>query len=38
MIYKSYLVEKNFEVLKNKVVLFYGENYGIPIILKVNKK
>ena len=29
MIYKSYLVEKNFEVLKNKVVLFYGENYGI---------
>ena len=29
MIYKSYLVEKNIEILKNKVVLFYGENQGM---------
>ena len=29
MIYKSYIVEKNINNLKNKVVLFYGENLGL---------
>ena len=29
MIYKSYLVEKNIDLLKNNLVLFYGENYGL---------
>ena len=29
MIFKSYLVEKNIEILKNKLVLFYGENFGL---------
>ena len=29
MIYKSYLVEKNIDLLKKNLVLFYGENYGL---------
>ena len=29
MIYKSYLVEQNLDLLKNKIVLFYGENIGL---------
>ena len=29
MIYKSYLVEQNIGVLKNNLVLFYGENTGL---------
>ena len=29
MINKSYLVEENIEVLKNNIVLFYGENQGL---------
>ena len=29
MIYKSYLVENNFSVLKEKLTLFYGENLGL---------
>ena len=29
MIYKSYLVEQNIKVLKNNLVLFYGENTGL---------
>ena len=29
MIHKSYLVEQNFDNLKNKIVLFYGENLGL---------
>mgnify|MGYP001185509618 CR=1 FL=1 len=29
MIYKSYLIEKNINSLKENVVLFYGENFGI---------
>ena len=29
MIHKSYLVENNIEVLKNNIVLFYGENQGL---------
>ena len=29
MIHKSYLVEQNFDILKNNLVLFYGENVGL---------
>ena len=29
MIFKSYLAEENLSILKNKVTLFYGENYGL---------
>ena len=29
MIYKSYLVEDNINLLQNKIVLFYGENQGL---------
>ena len=28
MIYKSYLIEKNINSIKENVILFYGENYG----------
>ena len=34
MIYKSYLLEKNIGLLKNKIVLFYGENLGLKNELK----
>ena len=29
MIYKSYLVENNIEILNNNLILFYGENFGL---------
>tara|TARA_X000001036_G_C20675748_1_gene804070 strand:- start:78 stop:1070 length:993 start_codon:yes stop_codon:yes gene_type:complete len=29
MIYKSYLVEQNLKILKNNILLFYGENLGL---------
>ena len=29
MIYRSYLVEQNLGILKNNIVLFYGENTGL---------
>ena len=29
MIYKSYLVEKDIDLLKNNLILFYGENIGL---------
>ena len=29
MIYKSYLIEENINILKNNCVLFYGENFGL---------
>ena len=29
MIYKSYILEKNIDLLKNYVTLFYGENLGL---------
>ena len=29
MIYKSFLVENNIDILKNSLVLFYGENIGL---------
>ena len=41
MIYKSYLLEKNFDNLKERLVLFYGENDGLKDdfkkILRSNK-
>ena len=40
MIYKSYLVEENLEILKKNIVLFYGENIGLvqEFRLKLHKK
>ena len=43
MIYKSYLVEQNIDLLNNNIVLFYGENLGLKNDLKktiknLNKK
>mgnify|MGYP000864048324 FL=1 len=35
MIYKSYLVEQNVEILKNNLVLIYGENLGLINDLKI---
>ena len=29
MVYKSYLIEQNFNILKEKLLLFYGENTGL---------
>ena len=29
MNYKSYLVEQNIKILKNNILLFYGENLGL---------
>lgn len=29
MIHKSYIVEENFNILKNNIILFYGENLGL---------
>ena len=38
MIYKSYTIENNLEIIKDKIVLFYGENAGlIGDIKKKNK-
>ena len=34
MIYKSYLVEQNIGILKNKLTLIYGENLGLQNDLK----
>ena len=34
MIYKSYLVEENADILKNNLVLIYGENLGLINDLK----
>ena len=38
MIYKSYELEKNFKLLKNNIVLFYGENSGLKDNFKNNIK
>ena len=35
MIYKSYLVENNIQIIKNKLVLVYGENIGLINELKI---
>ena len=29
MIIKSYLAEQNIKIIKNKYILFYGENLGL---------
>jgi len=29
MIHKSYLIEENIDQLKNNIILFYGENFGL---------
>ena len=34
MIYKSYIVEDNINILKNNFTLFYGENLGLIDDLK----
>ena len=34
MNYKSYLLENNIDLLKNNLVLFYGENLGLKNDLK----
>lgn len=34
MIYKSYLIEGNIDLLKEKIILFYGENLGLKDDLK----
>ena len=34
MIYKSYIVENNINILKNNLILFYGENLGLKNELK----
>ena len=34
MIYKSYLVEQNVNILKNDIILIYGENDGLKRDLK----
>jgi DNA polymerase III subunit delta len=36
MIYKSYLIEENINLLKTKVLLIYGENLGLKNDLKKN--
>ena len=42
MIHKSYLIENNFNLIQNKIALFYGENIGLQndfkeIIRRLNK-
>ena len=34
MIYKSYLVEQNINILKKDIILIYGENDGLKNDLK----
>ena len=36
MIYKSYIVEDNINILKNNFTLFYGENLGLIDDFKKN--
>ena len=38
MIYKSYKVEENLEILKNNIILFYGDNKGLVNEFKENIK
>ena len=38
MIYKSYLLEQNFDNLKERLVLFYGENNGLKNEIWYNLK
>ena len=34
MIYKSFLIENNINLLKNHITIFYGENLGLKQSLK----
>ena len=34
MIYKSYLVEQNINLIKENLVIFYGENLGLKNYFK----
>ncbi len=34
MIFKSYEIERNLNILQNKILLFYGENYGFKEDIK----
>ena len=34
MIFKSYLVEKNLDIINKNLILFYGENFGLKNELK----
>ena len=34
MIYKSYLIEGNLNKIKQKIILFYGENFGLKNTFK----
>jgi len=34
MIYKNYLIEQNFDIIKQNITLFYGENLGLINIFK----
>ena len=36
MLYKSYQVEENTSILKNKIALIYGENLGLIDDIKDN--
>ena len=43
MIYKSYLIEQNINLIKDNLILFYGENLGLKNSFKdkikqINKK
>ena len=38
MIFKSYILDQNIELLKNKIFLFYGENQGLKTEFKKNIK
>ena len=38
MIFKSYILDQNIELLKNKIFLFYGENQGLKTEFKKNLK
>ena len=38
MIHKSYLIEDNIDLLKNKFSLFYGENLGLKNEFKIKLK
>ena len=38
MLYKSYLIEQNFNTLKNNITLFYGENIGLKDEFKIGLK
>ena len=38
MIYKSYLIEKDINLIKSNIVLFYGVNIGLKNDFQINIK